>query len=250
MSHFTEFRPEIWNAIETEMESHFNQCGPPYYAAFDADGTLWDGDAGETFFHYQIAHCQLKGLPEKAWDHYHAWKLTDPLGAYLWLAQINEGQTLAQVRAWAQNCMREHPQWPVFPAQKRLIHWLKGKGVRVFVVTASIKWAVEPLAPLLGLHYDDVIGVQTEVVDGIITPHQKGPITWKEGKAEALLTQTQGVAPLFCSGNTMGDAALIGCSRLLKMAVTYAKPGDEIFETELSLQKLARENNWLSHSFR
>lgn len=250
MSNYAEFSPELWNQIETEIELYLKNEGSPHYAAFDADGTLWDIDAGETFFQYQLAHSDLKNLPADPWTYYHEWKERDPRAAYLWLAQISKGHSLAKVRSWARECMKKQPQWPVFPAQRKLIHWLRSKGIRVFVVTASIKWAVEPFAELLGLHYDDVIGIETLIKDGIVTDQLNGNITWKEGKSQTLLERTQGVSPLLCAGNTMGDASLIDCSQLLKLAVSCSKEGEELFETELSLQKMARENNWLSHSFR
>lgn len=243
------FKPDVMNNIEVEIESYLKRQNSPHYAAFDADGTLWNIDAGEVFFEYQIKHSGLKNLPANPWQYYFDWKAKDPQGAYLWLAQINQGHELSRVRYWAKECLKLHPQWPLFTAQKKIIHWLKSKGIRVFVVTASIKWAVEPFAELLGLHYDDVIGVETKVENGIVTDQQNGFITWKEGKSRSLLERTQGVAPIFCSGNTMGDLALIECSQLIKMAVTSAKEGEELFETELALQKIAHEKNWLSHSF-
>lgn len=249
MSHYRDFGSEVWSTIEQELETYLQQHNSPHYAAFDADGTLWDIDAGETFFHYQIAHANLSGLPADPWGHYHQWKEYDPKGAYLWLAQISKGHSLNQVRQWARQCMQKQAHWPVFPAQKQLIELLRRKGVRVFVVTASIKWAVEPFAELLGFHYDDVLGIETHIENGIISDQLKGEITWKEGKARALLERTRGVPPIFCSGNTMGDVALIQSSQLLKMAVCNSNEQDELFETEMSLQKIARENNWLFHSF-
>lgn len=250
MSNHVEFSAELRIQIESELERHLQSEVSPHYAAFDADGTLWEVDAGETFFKYQMEHSNLKGLPTDPWNHYQEWKEKDPMAAYLWLAQINKGATLSQVRRWGHECLKKQSHWPVFEAQKQLIQWMRSRGVRVYVVTASIKWAVEPFAQLLGLHYDDVIGVETVTRHGIITDEQKGPITWKEGKAEALLERTQGVQPIFCSGNTMGDAALLESSQLLKLAVSSSGPGHELYETETSLKKLAQEKTWLSHSFK
>lgn len=250
MSKYLDFTSDVWKHIENEIERYLNLHEGPHYAAFDADGTLWDIDAGETFFKYQLDHSQLKGLPEDPWNHYHHWKELDPRSAYLWLAQISKDHSLAQVRHWGRACLKSNPNWPIYPSQKKLIQFLRSRGIRVYIVTASIKWAVEPFVELLGLHYDDVIGVETKIESGIVTDIINGRITWKEGKAETLLEKTQGVAPLFCSGNTMGDVELINCSQLLKMAVHCSSPGDELYETELSLQKIARENFWLTHSFK
>lgn len=244
-----EFSPELWKQIETEIEQYLTRVDSPHYAAFDADGTLWNTDAGETFFHYQLAHSDFSHLPQDPWNHYLNWKEKDPFGAYLWLAQINEGQRLEKVRQWGKDCLRKNNPWPLFQSQRRLIAWLKAKGVRVFVVTASIKWSVEPFAELMGLHYDDVIGIETEVKQGVVTKHQKGPITWKEGKVEALLDKTQGVHPCLCVGNTMGDAALLEASKAVSLAVCSSQQGEDLYETEMSLQQMARSNQWLSHSF-
>jgi HAD superfamily phosphoserine phosphatase-like hydrolase len=249
MKSYKEFDKEIWKVIQSEVDKFINNNVSPHYAAFDADGTLWDVDAGETFFKYQIEHCNLSGLPPDPWAHYHEWKERDVHAAYLWLAQINKGQRLEQVRHWAKNCLVAQKQWPIFPQQLKLIEWLKSKGIRVFVVTASIKWAVEPFAELLGIHYDDVIGVETKCIDGIVSDEIKGMITWREGKPKRLLQITEGIAPLLCSGNTMGDLHLLQSAKLIKLAVSAAPQGSELYETELSLQRTARENIWFGHRF-
>lgn len=249
MKSYKDYEKQTWDIIQTEVDKYINNNVSPHYAAFDADGTLWDVDAGESFFRYQIDHCELKGLPADPWGHYHEWKERDTHAAYLWLAQINKGQRLEQVRRWAKDNLNSHKEWPIFPQQRKLIQWLKSKGIRVFVVTASIKWAVEPFAELLGLHYDDVIGVETKCVDGVVTDEMSGMITWREGKPRRLLQLTDGVMPLFCSGNTMGDLQLLQSARLLKLAVSAAAQGTELYETEMSLQKVACENAWLSHRF-
>jgi len=246
---FKDFSPDLWRNIQNEIETFIKNEPPPYYAAFDADGTLWNTDAGEVFFQYQIESSGIKNLPPDPWGYYHQWKEKDPPGAYLWLAQISQGHSLSQVRSWARNCSQLQENWPVFPAQQKLILWLRSKGIRVFVVTASIKWAVEPFMPHLGLHYDDVIGIETKIHNGIVTDKISGVVTWKEGKSQALLEKTQGVSPLFCAGNTMGDAALISCSKGVKLAVSCSQEGEALFETELALQKMAREHQWLTHSF-
>jgi HAD superfamily phosphoserine phosphatase-like hydrolase len=249
MKEYKDFSLEIWKTIQHTVENHIVDNRGPYYAAFDADGTLWDIDAGETFFEYQINHCNLKELPKDPWKHYHDWKEKDPRAAYLWLASINKGQTLEQVRIWARQCAKMQNAWPLFEPQKKLINYLKEKNVRVFIVTASVKWAVEPFADLLGLHYDDVQGVETEVVSGVVTEKQKGEITWREGKAQRILRRTQGVRPIIASGNTMGDFQLLESAELLRLAVSSVPQGHENFETESILAAEAKSKGWLSHRF-
>lgn len=249
MRKFNDFSPELIKKIQFHIDLYLSQVEPPHYAAFDADGTLWNIDAGEAFFKYQIRNSNLKDLPSDPWHHYHSWKEQNPREAYLWLAQINANEKLSSVRHWGRGCLEQNRDWPVYSAQRQLIQWLRLKGIRVFIVTASIKWAVEPFAELMGLHYDDVIGVETEVRDGIVSSQQRGPITWREGKPEALLERTQGVNPCLCVGNTMGDAALLESSAAVRLAVRCSKFGDELYATENELREWAEKRGWFTHSF-
>ena len=245
-----EFSPELWSNIETVLR-RAAAAGGPLIAAFDADGTLWDADAGETFFDWQIRNCSLPSLVGiDAWARYRELKKPDPRVGYVWLAQISAGFTLAQVRAWASQCFAEAGPWPVFESQRRLVTLLRSLGFEIFVVTASIKWAVEPTAALLGIDHDHVIGIETEVRDGVVTDIVKPPITWRDGKAEGLLARTGGVRPVLCAGNTYGDIALLSCATHVRLALsTQDKPGG-LFDEESKLVEHAIAEQWHIHPFR
>ena len=217
-------------------------------AAFDADGTLWNTDLGEGLFSYEINNDTVP-LPENPWQHYQYLKdhVSHP-AAYLWLAQINKGVSIDLVREWAAAAVAEMHPVPVFPEAVRIIEHLKKLEVEVYIVTASIKWAVEPGAHLLGLTPDDVIGIETEVVDGIVTEKQKGPITWRKGKVEGLLARTGGVAPYFAAGNTEGDLFLLESATDLRLVMSAAPEGSENYPTEQAMLKIAQQRDW--HSFR
>lgn len=244
---YKDYSTEIWNRINTTLDQVLKEDSAPI-AAFDADGTLWDIDFGETFFHYQIDN-KLVDLPKNAWNHYEEMKAADPKKAYLWLAQVCQGKTLEQVHAWAREAVSAIAPIPIFLEQKRLIDLFLKNGVRIFVVTASVKWAVEPGAEILGLKKEDVIGVETYVADGIISDRQKGIITYREGKVSALLEQTGGKKPFFTSGNTMGDFQLLQSATHLSLAVSAASRDDKLFKTEQELQDQAVKHGWQMHRF-
>lgn len=218
-------------------------------AAFDADGTLWDTDLGEGLFGYQIDN-KLVPLPDDPWGHYNYLKehVSHP-AAYLWLAQIAKGVPLATLRAWAELAVASRPL-PVFDEQLRVIEKLKTLGVEVYIVTASIKWAVEPGAVRLGLSAEDVIGIETWVRDGVVTDEQKGVITYREGKSAAILDRTGGVPPYFASGNTEGDKWLLEGASALRLVMSAAPEGSENWPTESKMITLAKENDWHWHRFR
>lgn len=237
----------FWSTIENCLK----QLSPEQkIAAFDADGTLWDADLGENFFQYQIDH-RLVDLPQNAFDYYLNKKNEngDPCGAFLWLAQINKNQSLSTVREWAQTAFSEIQPNPIFSEQKKLIQLLQKYDVQVYIVTASITWAVEAGAMAIGINPENVIGVETQVQNGIITEQGCYPITYKEGKVEALLKKTKNQVPFLCSGNSMGDFELLKAATHFKLAVSAASRDDHLFKTELELQNIAKEHNWFAHRF-
>lgn len=221
----------------------------PLVAAFDADGTLWNTDIGELFFHYQIKNQFLRDLPEDPWNHYLQLKSEiSPPVAYLWLAQINQGHSIEEVRAWSQSCIEESSPLPIFPGQKRIIDYLHAKNVEVYVVTASIKWSVEPAAALYNIPPERVLGVQTKIdPHHMVTNIQEGPITWRQGKVDALLSVTQSSPPFFCSGNTPGDLALLEAATDIRLAMAASDKSSKLYQDECQLVQTARERGWFYH---
>ncbi len=237
---------QIKDAIDKALQT---QKGP-HYAAFDADGTLWDADLGEALFDYQIRN-RLVPLPPDPWDHYEGLKKNVSFpAAYLWLAQINKGLPLKQVQEWARIAVEELMPVPVLQSQKEIIAHLKARSVQVYIVTASVKWAVEPGAHLLGLSPADVIGITTQIdQSGVVTDRQGGPITFREGKVEALLEKTEGKPPLFAAGNTLGDLPLLESSTAVRLAVGAMPAGSKYYDSERELLQIAEQRSWFHHSY-
>lgn len=244
---YKDYSDEIWAQIKSSLDE-VKKTDPNPIAAFDADGTLWDIDLGELFFHHLIDN-KLVNLPKDPWQHYLDLKSQDPKIAYLWLAQICQGQELSTIRDWARQGIEASSPLPILMPQKRIIDLFLQNNVQVFIVTASITWAVEPGAEIIGLRKNDVIGVETKVEDGVIGDLQKGIITYRQGKVDALLERTKGKLPFFASGNTMGDFELLNAATHTSLAVSAASRDDKIFKTEFELQENAVKNSWLSHRF-
>ena len=246
---YKEYPKNIWDQVNKTLDL-VQKSNPSPIAAFDADGTLWDVDLGENFFQYQIDN-QLVPLPPNPWDHYLEMKKinNDPRAAYLWLAQICKGVSIEQVRAWSRTAFQKIKPDPIFDQQQKLIELFLSRKVRVFIVTASIKWAVEPGAEYLGLSADQVLGIETEIKNNYVTEKQSGVITYKEGKVEALLQKSGGEKAFFCSGNTEGDLALLESATNLRLVVSAASRDDHNFKTESKMLNLAEAKGWLSHRF-
>ncbi len=215
-------------------------------AAFDADGTLWKTDLGESFFKYQIEQKLLSNLPDRPWEHYRQMKSSgDPRPAYLWLAQINRGVSLKTVQAWSQDCLDQMKPLPIFPEQAHLIDFLQKQNVEIYIVTASVKWAVEPGALELGIPRENVIGVSTKVLNGLISEEAHGAITYREGKSAAFLQATHNQVPFLSCGNSIGDEHLLKIASDIKLAVRSEDPESELFSSEELLEQKAVEQKWL-----
>lgn len=244
------FPDTILSQIEEKLAAVVKSHSGPRIAAFDADGTLWNTDAGESFFQFQIDHCGLPGMPEDPWGHYEWLKEhRSHEEAYVWLGAINKGQTLEQVKKWTRQSVERMQPYPIFDSQKQILQILRKLNFEIFIVTASIKWAVEPAAELLCIPDSHVLGITVKIQDGVVTDEANHPITWREGKAKALLQRTGGVHPLFTSGNTMGDLALMETSKGASLVISSAPPGSVNYETELKLIDVAKQRGWFYHRY-
>ena len=245
---YKDFPRKFWSDLDQAILSA-GANNHDLLAAFDADGTLWDIDLGETYFQYLIDFKKVE-LPDNPWQYYLELKQknNDPRSAYLWLAQILKNVPLTQAQEWANQAFLSIQPEPIFPEQKKLIQYLLKHNVRICIVTASVKWAVEPGARFLGLSNEDVIGVQTKIENGLITDKQEGLITYKEGKSESILIRF-GKNPFFSCGNTLGDEYLLKSATHLQLGVSAASRDDKLFHAENELLDLCQKNNWPHHRF-
>ncbi len=247
---YKNYPQEFWTKIENTLLDIQQQATRPLVAAFDADGTLWDTDLGENFFQYQIEQ-KLVPLPPDPYQEYLYKKAmnNDPRAAYAWLAQINVGQSEKQVRDWATLAFDSIQPRPIFSEQKKLVDLFLKNNIEIYIITASIKWAIEPGARALGLKNENVIGVETIVENGIISDKPILPITYRNGKVEALFKKTNNIKPFFASGNSVGDIELLESATHLRLAISAASRDEKLFKSEKELMDIAAKKNWLIHRF-
>lgn len=237
------------NLIKKSIESALEKGANPI-AAFDADGTLWNTDLGEAFFHYQIKNDLLPSIHKNPLQYYEDKLLHDPKKAFLWLAQINEGHYLEEIKQWSQIHFAELNAFPFFESVRELITFLKKLKVNIFIVTASMKWAVEPAVAILEIPSENIIGITTKIVNEMLTTEQEGILTWQEGKAQALLNKTSNLKPFFCAGNSMGDLALLEVATHVRLANCALPSSHSLYESEQQLLATAKSRNWFLHDYK
>ena len=85
--------------VKSEVEKALSETSGPHYAAFDADGTLWDKDITFGFLKFQVEEGLLpyksfSDLWEKTRRDFQYKKKEDVL---LWTAQLHEGLAVEQL---------------------------------------------------------------------------------------------------------------------------------------------------------
>ena len=164
------------------------------------------------------------------------------------IANMHAGLTVKEVRRRAREAFRANPA-KAFKEQISLIKWLKSKGVKIYVITASYKLAVEPALKQLGLSGRDVIGVENVTRDGLIQKGLKNDIPIYEGKRNVLDKVIKGDV-IFAAGNTPFDEDLLRMSKI-KLACS-SKPccNQGLVPLENKLKKEARRHGWNTYTFK
>jgi phosphoserine phosphatase len=209
-------------------------------AVFDADGTCWEKDCGEGFYRWQVANQAAPGLDYSRdliadyKDHY----MRDRTGALVSTATCMAGLPESTVKAQCASFMKGFAR-NIYPAQQQLIADMQRAGMKVYIVSASQRWIVEAGAAHLGVSPDHVRGIQTAVVDGKLTDHVIGHITYRQGKADAILDAI-GHAPCFVAGNAMTDYEMLQMATHTALVIN---PHDTP-PPENNLYEHALKNHW------
>lgn len=160
----------------------------PRVAAFDCDGTLWSGDAGENFFAWEIE----KGVvsPEVAramrdrYAEYKAGKVTeeDMCGE---MVSMHKGLTEAAMMTAAREFMTSAFPGRIFPEMMDLVRRLQKQGCEVWAVSSSNEWIIRAGLEQFGIGADRILAAKAqmngELVDERLVRVPSGP-----GKPKAL----------------------------------------------------------------
>ena len=235
----------VLEKIKCQIEEVLQVTDLPTAAAFDADGTLWPCDVGKNFFQYQVEKGLLKEKTQDPFKEFN--RLSQERGrkiALMWLAQIQAGVSLKQMKEWVQSFLKENP-FPVFRFQKNLIEWMGSKNISVFVVSSSLKWILDQALTIYSIPRNNIIGVKTQVEGGIITDKPLLPAPIHADKVLAFQKEQIEKRPLiFVAGNTLSDQALLESSSYLRLVVATARPGERNYESERKLLNIAKEKHW------
>ena len=182
----------------------------PRVAAFDCDGTLWSGDAGESFFTWEIKRGIVsRSLGERMQARYTEYKSgrvseSEMCGEMVTMhAGMPESVLMRAARDFLAHSFPGH----VFPEMRALVQALLARGCDVWAVSSSNEWVIRVAMKEFGIAEDHVLAAAVEVDDGVVTDRliriPSGP-----GKPEALGDVVRGTIDA-AFGNSRWDTEML-----------------------------------------
>lgn len=217
--------------------------GPPGLLTFDADGTLWSGDAGEDTFVAALeagyldnriepalqAAAMRAGLPatsgvvELCFSIFEAYRdgrfdEREVCEVMTWcyagrtpgeLAQFVSGVFATSTPS--RGLLRERYQRQVM----EVIDWARGRGCRCVIISASPRIVLEVAAAPLGFAPEDIVGARAAIDEhGVIEARMDGQVPYAADKARAG-RELAGASPwLAAFGDSAFDVEMMKVARL------------------------------------
>jgi|GEM_PF-920108 Phosphoserine phosphatase len=99
------------------------------------------------------------------------------------------------------------------PEMLELMHWLAGKGIERYVISASAEWLIEGAAKWLGfpVETDHIFGIRVRLDTGdvlTISDQAAYPVTFREGKNE-IIRRWIGIHPILVAGDADTDYEML-----------------------------------------
>jgi HAD superfamily phosphoserine phosphatase-like hydrolase len=144
----------------------------PRVAAFDCDGTLWSGDAGVSFFDWEIdtgvVPAEVGDAMRVRYAEYKAGKVSedDMCGE---MVTMHKGMSEAVIEQAARDFMANAFPGTIFPEMRELVSRLQAKGCEVWAVSSSSQWVIRAGMKAFGIADDHILATKVEVENGVIT---------------------------------------------------------------------------------
>lgn len=157
-------------------------------AAFDCDGTLWSGDAGETFFDWEIkkgiVSTEVARFMRARYADYKAGNVSEDemCGE---MVSMHRGLRESALMDAAEEFFNHAFPGQIFPEMRELVQRLQKSGCEVWAVSSSNEWVIRAGMKHFGIPENRILATAVEVRDGVVTERliriPSGP-----GKPEAL----------------------------------------------------------------
>ena len=142
-------------------------------AAFDCDGTLWSGDAGERFFDWELRERELipRDLNRPWRERYAAYKRgeVDETTMCGEMVTMHRGIPEPKMMDAATRFFDQFFVVQIFPEMRELVRRLQENGCEVWAVSSSNEWVIRAAMKHFGIPESHILAAQVEVERGIVT---------------------------------------------------------------------------------
>jgi HAD superfamily phosphoserine phosphatase-like hydrolase len=144
----------------------------PRVAAFDCDGTLWSGDAGEGFFDWELKQGLLsEEIARWARPRYADYKAdkVDEETMCGEMVTMHRGLSEAEVQRAASQYFDENFVGDIFPELRELVKKLQQSGCDVWAVSSTNEWVIRAGMKYCGIPENRILASAVEIENGIVT---------------------------------------------------------------------------------
>lgn len=186
----------------------------PGFAAFDCDGTLWTGDAGEGFFDWELRRkvvgADVISAMRARYADYRAGKVSedDMCGE---MVTLHRGLRESDVKQLAEEYFEENIVQNIFPEMQELVGRLIEAGSDVWAVSSTNEWVIRAGMRHFGIPANKILAAAVEIRDGLITDRITR-IPSGDGKPRAIRDVAKR-DPDAAFGNSRWDAAMLRIAR-------------------------------------
>jgi HAD superfamily phosphoserine phosphatase-like hydrolase len=182
----------------------------PRIAAFDCDGTLWAGDAGEGFFDWELKQGLLSdeivAWARSRYADYKSGKVDEETMCGE-MVTLHRGMREDQVQRAASQYFERYMEPQIFPEMRDLVHRLRESGCDIWAVSSTNEWVIRAAMKHFGIPDNRILAAKVQVEEGIITDRLVRAPTG-EGKPRAIREVVGGDLDA-AFGNSRWDIAML-----------------------------------------
>ena len=206
----------------------------PMLTAFDCDGTLWSGDAGESFFAWEmdngLVSDDIARWARARHADYKAGKVSEEVMCGE-MVTLHKGLEEAVIQEATDRFFEDNLVSGIFPEMQALLHRLHDNGCEVWAVSSSNQWIIRSAMPHFKIPCERILATEVRVIGGRVTD-QLIRIPSGPGKPEAIQSVVKRV-PDATFGNSQWDREMLAMS-----------PHPFAINPTPDLEKIAHEQGW------
>jgi phosphoserine phosphatase len=144
----------------------------PRLATFDCDGTLWSGDAGESFFWWELEDGMVPEAivrwAQSRYADYKAGKVPEEIMCGE-MVTLHKGLSETTVQAATDQFFEETLASGIFPEMQTLVRRLQENACEVWAVSSSNQWIIRSGMPHFGIPAERILTAEVKVIGGRVT---------------------------------------------------------------------------------